>query len=89
MSNDKLKELPSIQGYINWQEMATVLLQGFGQPSILGLIVFALSLLAESASRWYTGPQAAAVIAVFTTLAAFLRTKTIAEKLIKEGSPLP
>ena len=85
MSDDKLKELPSIQGYINFDELKQALLRGFGQASLMGLASYLVILLGESAHLWYTGPASAVVISLLTMVAAYLRSKEIGVKLLKEG----
>lgn len=87
MSNDELKSMPPVQGYINWQEMIDALLKGFGQPTLVALVVFIITSLAESADKWYTGPQAQTVIAILTMIAAFLRTRNLAKKSLMTGEP--
>ena len=46
MGDEELNDLPSVPGYINWEELTRVLLNGVGQTTLWGfatMIVVALS----------------------------------------------
>lgn len=87
MSEDELRGLPALQGYINWEEAKRILLNGVGQTSLLGLFAVVVTSLGESAHIWYTGPNAPIVIFVATSLAAYFRSKMMAKRFIAEGEP--
>ncbi len=85
MSDEELENLPSIQGYVNFDELKQALLRGFGQASLMGLASYLVILLGESAHLWYTGPASAVVITLLTMVAAYLRSRKIGVKFLKEG----
>jgi hypothetical protein len=85
MSEEELKNLPSIQGYVNLDELKQALLRGFGQASLMGFASYVVIIVGESAHLWYTGPAAATVVSILTMIAAYLRSSKIGIKLLKEG----
>lgn len=85
---DPIEDMPSIQGYINWEELVRVLLEGVGQTTLFGLFAALMMSLGDSVDAWYTGPAGPTVIFVFTSIATFLRTKSLARKLMSEGTGL-
>lgn len=85
MGEEELNNLPSVQGYINWDELTRVLLNGVGQTTLWGFATMVVVALGESAHMWYTGPAGPTVIFVLTSIAAYMRSKALAKKFIQEG----
>jgi len=85
MSGDKLKSLPSVQGYINVEELKSTLLKAFGTGSISALILTLLTVILENLSKIYVGPAAAVVISVASALAALLKAHQVGMKYLQEG----
>lgn len=85
MSGDELKSLPSVQGYINVEELKSTLLKAFGTGSISALILTLLTVTLENLSKIYVGPAAAVVISVASALAALLKARQVGMKYLQEG----
>lgn len=85
MSGDELKSLPSVQGYINVEELKSTLLKAFGTGSISALILTLLTVVLENLSKIYVGPAAAVVISVASALAALLKARQVGMKYLQEG----
>lgn len=85
MSGDELKSLPSVQGYINVDELKSTLLKAFGTGSISALILTLLTVVLENLSKIYVGPAAAVVISVASALAALLKAHQVGMKYLQEG----
>jgi hypothetical protein len=85
MSEDELKDLPSLQGYINIEELKLTLLRAFGTGSFSALILTMLTVLLENFGKIYVGPAAAIVISVASALAALLKAHQVGMKYLQEG----
>lgn len=85
MSDEELKSMPSLKGYLNLSELKQALLTAIGQTSVFGLLAMLAVTLGESADRWYTGPNAATVVFVLTSIAAYFRSRSLARKYLSEG----
>jgi hypothetical protein len=85
MSEDELKNLPSLQGYINVEELKSTLLKAFGAGSASALILTVLTVLLENASKIYAGPSAAIVISLASAAAALLKAYRVGMKYLQEG----
>jgi hypothetical protein len=85
MSEDELKDLPSLQGYINIEELKLTLLRAFGTGSVSALLLTMLTVLLENLSKIYVGPAAAIVISVASALAALLKAHQVGMKYLREG----
>ena len=85
MSEDELKNLPSLQGYINVEELKSTLLKAFGTGSVSALILTVLTVLLENASKIYAGPSAAIVISLASAAAALLKAYQVGMKYLQEG----
>ncbi len=85
MSDDKLKQLPSVQGYLNLAELKSALLNALGAGSLSALVLTVVAVLLENASKIYVGPSAAIVISVCSAAAAMLRAHQVGLKYLKEG----
>jgi len=85
MSEDELKNLPSLQGYINVEELKSTLLKAFGAGSASALILTVLTVLLENVSKIYAGPSAAIVISLASAAAALLKAYRVGMKYLQEG----
>jgi hypothetical protein len=85
MSEDELNSLPSLQGYINFEELKSTLLKAFGTGSASALLLTVLTVLLENFSKIYVGPAAAIVISVASALAALIKAHQVGMKYLQEG----
>lgn len=85
MSNEELKRLPSLQGYLNLAELKAVVLKALGAGSITALMLSVITILLENAGTIYVGPGAAIVVSLASTLAALLRARQAGIKFMREG----
>jgi hypothetical protein len=85
MSEDELKNLPSLQGYINIEELKSTLLKAFGTGSVSALILTILTVILENLGRIYVGPAATIVISVASALAALIKAHQVGMKYLQEG----
>ena len=85
MSEDELKQLPSLQGYINIEELKSTLLRALGTGSFSALGLTLLAVLLENAQKIYVGPSAAIVIAICSSAAALLRARSVGMKYLQAG----
>jgi hypothetical protein len=85
MSNDELKQLPSMQGYVNLEELQSTLLHALGTGSFSALGFTILAVLLENAQKIYVGPSAAIVIAICSSAAALIRARSVGMKYLQSG----
>ena len=79
---------PEIVGYLNWAELQSAILRGLGMQSFVAILIAILLSVADSANLIYTGPQAAVIVWIASSLAGYLRSQQMARKLISQGSEI-
>jgi len=77
---------PEIVGYLNWAELQSAILRGLGMQSFVAILIAILLSVADSANLIYTGPQAAVIVWIASSLAGYLRSQQMAKKLINQGA---
>lgn len=87
MSEDQLKELPPIQGYVNLQELQAIALRTLGASSFLNIFLLVVVGMFSEAHKWYIGPGAAVVIPVMTMIASMIQARIVSLKYLKDGDP--
>lgn len=85
MSDDELKGLPSVQGYLNVQELMNTLLKAFGVGSFSAFALTVLTVILDNANAIYVGPKAALVISIASMVAAMLKARQVGSKYLHEG----
>lgn len=87
MSEDQLKELPPIQGYVNLQELRAIALKTLGASSFLNILLLVIVGMFSEAHKWYIGPGAAIVIPVMTMIASMIQAQIVGMRYLKYGEP--
>lgn len=85
MGEEELKGLPSIQGYLNLQELSNLLMQSVGAGSFSALLMTVLVYVLEHMDKVYIGPSGALVISMCSALAAVLRGRSVGRKMLRLG----
>jgi hypothetical protein len=85
MGNDKLRAMPSLEGYINVEELKLTLLKAFGTGSMSALLLTVLAFLLENISKIYVGPASAIIISIASAIAAMLKARQVGMKYLQEG----
>ena len=88
MSEDDLREVPTIQGYLNFSELQSAILRGLGTQSFVALAIALGLALLDSINLIYTGPQAALIVWLASSIAGYLRSMKTAKSLFASGLPI-
>ncbi len=85
MSDDDLKGLPSVYGYLNIQELSKTLLNALQVGSFSAFALTLLTVILDNANAIYVGPKAALVISIASMLATVLRARQVGSRYLHEG----
>lgn len=85
MGDNEMKQLPSLLGYLNIEELQKVLLQSIGAGSFSAIFMAILIAILENMDKVYIGPSGAMVIALCSALAAVLRGRAVGRKMLRLG----
>jgi len=85
MSEDDLKGLPSVHGYLNIQELSNTLLKALGVGSFSAFALTLLTVILDNANAIYVGPKAALVISIASMVAAMLKARQVGSRYLHEG----
>ena len=88
MSEEELNSNPTIQGYLNFSELQSALLRGLGAQSFVALAIAICLALLDSVNLIYTGPQAALIVWLASSIAGYLRGMKTAKSLFASGIPI-
>lgn len=88
MSEEELNSNPTIQGYLNFSELQSALLRGLGAQSFVALAIAIGLALLDSVNLIYTGPQAALIVWLASSIAGYLRGMKTAKSLFSAGIPI-
>lgn len=80
-------ELPNLQGYVRYRELATVVITALGGVTASDLIARILRALSED-TGWWAGGNAEMVAFILGTVATALGTRAMALRAINQGSPV-
>lgn len=85
MGDSELKQLPSLLGYLNIEELQKVLLQSIGAGSLSAFVLAIFVAILENMDKVYIGPSGALVISLCSALAAVLRGRAVGRKMLRLG----
>ncbi|HSG62445.1 MAG TPA: hypothetical protein VLA24_13545 [Pseudomonadales bacterium] len=88
MSDEELNSSLAIQGYLNFSELQSALLRGLGAQSFVALAIAIGLALLDSVNLIYTGPQAALIVWLASSIAGYLRGMKTAKTLFASGVPI-
>lgn len=88
MSDEELNSNPTIQGYLNFSELQSAILRGLGAQSFVALAIAIGLAMLDSVNLIYTGPQAALIVWLASSIAGYLRSMKTAKKLFSSGIPI-
>jgi hypothetical protein len=88
MSEEELNSNPTIQGYLNFSELQSAILRGLGAQSFVALAIATGLALLDSVNLIYTGPQAALLVWLSSSIAGYLRSMKTAKSLFSAGIPI-
>lgn len=88
MSEEELNSSLAIQGYLNFSELQSALLRGLGAQSFVALAIAIGLALLDSVNLIYTGPQAALIVWLASSIAGYLRGMKTAKTLFASGVPI-
>lgn len=85
MGDSEMKQLPSLLGYLNIEELQKVLLQSIGAGSLSAFVLAIFVAILENMDKVYIGPSGALVISLCSALAAVLRGRAVGRKMLRLG----
>lgn len=88
VSDEELNSSLAIQGYLNFSELQSALLRGLGAQSFVALAIAIGLALLDSVNLIYTGPQAALIVWLASSIAGYLRGMKTAKTLFASGVPI-
>jgi len=88
VSEEELNSSLAIQGYLNFSELQSALLRGLGAQSFVALAIAIGLALLDSVNLIYTGPQAALIVWLASSIAGYLRGMKTAKTLFASGVPI-
>lgn len=88
MSDEELNSSLAIQGYLNFSELQSALLRGLGAQSFVALAIAIGLAILDSVNLIYTGPQAALIVWLASSIAGYLRGMKTAKTLFASGVPI-
>ena len=79
------KNLPSIQGYFNWDELRRIVLATIGATTFTEIGLRLLQELLTNADRIYIGPSDSVVVPILSILAGLLTARRFGKKYAQHG----
>ena len=86
MGDNEMKQLPSIQGYFNWDELRRIVLATLGATTFTEIGLRLLQDLLANAEHIYVGPNSSVVLPILSILAGLLTARRLGRKYAMTGS---
>ena len=85
MSDEELKRLPSLQGYVNLSELKRIALATIASSGLLNVVLMVLVSVLQQSDKWLTGTRVAVFVPALTMLAAWIQTRYLSSYYLKKG----
>jgi len=85
MSEDELKRLPSLQGYVNLSELKRIALATIASSGLFNVLLMVVVSVLQQSDKWLTGTKVAIFVPALTMLAAWLQTRYLGSYYLKQG----
>ncbi len=85
MSEDELKRLPSLQGYVNLSELKRIALATIASSGLINVVLMVLVSVLQQSDKWLTGTRVAVFVPALTMLAAWIQTRYLSSYYLKKG----